>query len=146
MLTRLLLGGEESDPMAAFDHPKGKPLPNQCALEKVAWKETPSLYGLEGFTQVKGQTDALALGKRSYAHLKEQLLDLDKKRKSKRGSGQRAHPGAELAAISVMHYAPGDDGALLGWGEVYLLVVDGECVVSPLLMLRTGSKPVSRTP
>jgi hypothetical protein len=141
MLLQAMLG-VKPDAKATFDHPSGKPLPATCALETVAWREVPTLYGIEGFTQVKDRAEAVAQNTRSYLHLKQHLVDLDgKRRKSKKA--KPAHPGAELAVISVMHFAPGSNGVLTEWGEIYILGLF-DCVVTPLAVARTGAGPIKQ--
>jgi hypothetical protein len=142
VLLRALLGGEPSKP-SDLDHPPGKALRDTCSLESVPWKDTPSLYGLEGLLQVKDRAEAAERGTRSYAHLKQQLIDLDPKRSRNQKSKKQPaspHPGTELAVISVMHFAPSEDGRLIEWGAIYILGLQ-DCVVSPLVVARTGPKP-----
>jgi hypothetical protein len=134
--------GVTPDAKATFDHPSGKPLPETCALETVAWREVPSLYGIQGFTQVKDRAEAIARNARSYLHLKQHLVDLDGKL-AKRKKAKPAHPGAELAVISVMHFAPGSDGVLTEWGEIYILGLR-DCVITPLAVARTGAASIKQ--
>jgi hypothetical protein len=136
-----LLGGQPSKP-SDLDHPRGKPLHDICSLEAVPWKDTPSLYGLEGLMQVKDRIEAAERATRSYTHLKQQLVDLDAKPGQNHKSNKQAvppHPGAELAVISVMHFSPDADGGLAEWGEVYILGLR-DCVVSPLVVARTAPR------
>jgi hypothetical protein len=143
MLLRALLGGEPSKP-SDFDHPRGQPLLGTCSLEAVRWKDTPSLYGLEGLVQVKDRVEAADRGTRAYAHLKQQLIDLDPKpRRNQKSKNAPAppHHGTDLAVISVMHFAPVEDGSLVEWGEIYILGLR-DCIVSPLVVARTGPKPL----
>ena len=70
-------------------------------------------------------------------------IDLDPKRSRNQKSKKQPaspHPGTELAVISVMHFAPSEDGRLIEWGEIYILGLQ-DCVVSPLVVARTGPKP-----
>ena len=39
-----------------------------------------------------------------------------------------------------MHFAPSEDGRLIEWGEIYILGLQ-DCVVSPLVVARTGPTP-----
>jgi hypothetical protein len=143
MLLRALLGGEPSKP-SDLDHPHGQPLLGTCSLEAVRWQDTPSLYGLQGLVQVKDRAEAAHRGTRVYAHLKQQLVDLDPKpRRNQKSKNEPAPPqrGTELAVISVMHFAPVEDGSLIEWGEIYIFGLS-DCIVSPLVVARTGPKPL----
>lgn len=143
LFLRALLGGEPSN-LSDLDHPSGQPLLGTCSLEAVRWKDTPSLYGLEGLVQVKDRAEAADRGTRVYAHVKQQLIDLGPKpRRNQKSKNEPApsHRGAELAVISVMHFAPVEDGSLVEWGEIYILGLR-DCIVSPLVVARTGPKPL----
>jgi hypothetical protein len=137
LLLTAMLGGVAPDPKSPLDHPQGLPLPEVCALESVAWHETPTLYGLESIAQVKDRADAVARKGRSYAHIMQKLIDFDRKKPKK-----KRHPGAELAMIGASHWAPGADGVMVEWAELYFFGLEN-CVVKPLFVARTGARPVT---
>lgn len=129
-LLRALQQGQPPD-QGPLDHSKGKPLRGICDVTAVQWKESPAVFGLEGFVQVADEAEANQRRVRSYAILDAQYVDTTKDGKS------------DLAVVPVLNWAPDATGAMEQWGEIYLFTVR-DCSVGSVLVIKSGPSPDGR--